>query len=73
MATQIILDLSTVGDKIVAAINQSMEKMVEDKVAAALEAAQEKEDHAQPVVDMAGLHAQILGRLSSRLLECHSY
>ncbi|KAF2213125.1 hypothetical protein CERZMDRAFT_96793 [Cercospora zeae-maydis SCOH1-5] len=62
MASQITIDLSNIGDKVVAAIHESMEKVVEAKVTAALSAAK-IDKTPEPQLDMAGIRTQIVGKL----------
>ncbi|PIA99901.1 hypothetical protein CB0940_03391 [Cercospora beticola] len=59
MASHITIDLSNIGDKVVAAIHESMEKVVEAKVAAAL-AKKGEDEKPEPELDVAGMHRQIL-------------
>ncbi|PPJ57011.1 hypothetical protein CBER1_00586 [Cercospora berteroae] len=59
MASQITIDLSNIGDKVVAAIHESMEKVVEAKVAAALGAVK-IDKNPEPELDIAGMHTQII-------------
>ncbi|KAF7191425.1 hypothetical protein HII31_07448 [Pseudocercospora fuligena] len=65
MATSINIDLSNIGDKVAAAIQESMEKMVSEKVAAVKKDMQEvfimKDDqNKNDASAIAGLHKQIL-------------
>lgn len=61
MASSITIDLSNIGEKVAAAIQESMEKVVKEQVAAATNDEQQKN---KGNGDMAGLRQQILRKYS---------
>lgn len=72
MASQITIDLSNIGDKVVAAIHESMEKVAEAKVAAALSDIK-VDKNPEPEVSIADIRAQIICTLSPRYVELKDY